>query len=207
MNVRISEKRKMKMIQALMEWCNAIYMNKNVKIRQLAALIGRLNFVGLQIQETSLHLIDLDNEKINAMKTKSWDDSMKINKKMMRELKWWIRRINDNQPESLTNKIVKCLLTKDASLQGWEATLMYNNEVDLIQHDYWREKEVEFTSIAKEIKVIYYGIIYYVQFLKKMQDQAILLCSDQTTTVYDIWKWKANESLIERMKKVIQLIQ
>ncbi|KAA6368583.1 MAG: hypothetical protein EZS28_035891, partial [Streblomastix strix] len=45
MNIRMSEERKQKMIQALNDWCITIYKNRNVKIRQLAALIGRLNFL------------------------------------------------------------------------------------------------------------------------------------------------------------------
>ncbi|KAA6312038.1 MAG: hypothetical protein EZS28_055998, partial [Streblomastix strix] len=54
MNIRMSEERKSKMVQALKDWCNIIYKSKNVKIRQLAALIGRLNFLRPQIKEASL---------------------------------------------------------------------------------------------------------------------------------------------------------
>ncbi|KAA6327678.1 MAG: putative Transposon Ty3-G Gag-Pol polyprotein, partial [Streblomastix strix] len=63
MNIKMSEERKSKMIQALKDWCNTIYKSKNVKIRQLAALIGRLNFLRPQIKEASLYLIELDKAK------------------------------------------------------------------------------------------------------------------------------------------------
>ncbi|KAA6355549.1 MAG: hypothetical protein EZS28_048925 [Streblomastix strix] len=57
-------------------------------------------------------------------------------------------------------------------------------------------------SDAKEIKVIFYGLLCFEQVFKKMLDQAVLIRSDNTTAVYDIEKWKAKESLIERIKQV-----
>ncbi|KAA6394561.1 MAG: hypothetical protein EZS28_009909 [Streblomastix strix] len=92
--------------------------NKNIKIRQFAALIGRLNFLRPQIKEASLYLIKLDKAKTQALKTGSWDGIMIVNRVVIKELKWWIRRIGDNQPESLSNKTITCMLTTDASPQG-----------------------------------------------------------------------------------------
>ncbi|KAA6369390.1 MAG: hypothetical protein EZS28_035084 [Streblomastix strix] len=63
------------------------------------------------------------------------------------------------------------------------------------------------TSNAKEIKTIYYRLLRFEQVLKKMQDQAILIRSDNTTAVYDIEKWKVKESLIERIKQVFYLVK
>ncbi|KAA6389332.1 MAG: hypothetical protein EZS28_015139, partial [Streblomastix strix] len=45
------------------------------------------------------------------------------------------------------------------------------------------------------------------QVFKKMQDQAVLIRSDNTTAVYDIGKWKAKESLTERIKQVFYLMK
>ncbi|KAA6381490.1 MAG: hypothetical protein EZS28_022980 [Streblomastix strix] len=90
---------------------------------------------------------------------------------------------------------------------GWEATLVYENQIELIQHDCWNKKEVEMTSNAKEIKAIYYGLLRFEQVFKKMHDQAILIRSDNTTAVYDIKKWKAKESLIDRIKQVFYLVK
>ncbi|KAA6372823.1 MAG: putative Transposon Ty3-I Gag-Pol polyprotein [Streblomastix strix] len=207
MNIKMSEERKSKMIQALKDWCNTIYKSENVKIRQLAALIGRLNFLRPQIKEASLYLIELDKAKTQALKTSSWDGIMTVNKTVIKELKWWIRRIGDNQPQSLINKTITCMLTTDASPQGWGATLIYENQIELIQHDCWSEKEAEMTSNAKEIKAIYYGLLRFEQVFKKMQDQAVLIRSDNTTAVYDIGKWKAKESLTERIKQVFYLVK
>ncbi|KAA6384406.1 MAG: putative Transposon Ty3-G Gag-Pol polyprotein [Streblomastix strix] len=70
-NIRMSEERKSKMMQALKDWCNTIYKSKNVKIRQLAALIDRLNFLRPHIKEASLYLTELDKAKTQALKTGS----------------------------------------------------------------------------------------------------------------------------------------
>ncbi|KAA6395424.1 MAG: hypothetical protein EZS28_009054 [Streblomastix strix] len=114
----MSEERKLKMTHALKYQCNTIYKNKSVKIRQLAALIGRLNFLRSQIKEASLYLMDLDKAKTQALKTGSWDGIMIVNKVVIQELKWWIRRIEVKHPESLINKTIACMLTTDALPQG-----------------------------------------------------------------------------------------
>ncbi|KAA6355281.1 MAG: hypothetical protein EZS28_049192, partial [Streblomastix strix] len=80
---------------------------------------------------------------------------------------------------------------------GLGATLIYENQIELIQHDCWSEKEAEMTSNAKEIKAVYYGLLRFDQIFKIMQDQSVLIHSDNTTAVYDIGKWKAKESLTE----------
>ncbi|KAA6397681.1 MAG: hypothetical protein EZS28_006787 [Streblomastix strix] len=69
------------------------------------------------------------------------------------------------------------------------------------------EKETKLTNNAKQIKVTYYSLLHFEQFFKKMQDQAILMHSDNTTTVYKIGKWKAKESLIKRIKQVFYLVK
>ncbi|KAA6400245.1 MAG: putative Transposon Ty3-I Gag-Pol polyprotein [Streblomastix strix] len=99
------------------------------------------------------------------------------------------------------------MLTTDASPQGWGATLIYENQIELLQHDCWSEKEAEMVSNAKEIKAIYYGLLRFEQVFKKMRDQAILIRSDNTTAVYDIGKWKAKEFLTEKIQQVFYLVK
>ncbi|KAA6380251.1 MAG: hypothetical protein EZS28_024221 [Streblomastix strix] len=107
----------------------------------------------------------------------------------------------------MINITITCMLATDAQPQGWRATLIYDNQMDLIQYDCWNEKETEMTSNAKEIKVIYYGLLNFEQVFKKMQDQAVMIRSEFTAAVYDIGKWKAKESLIERIKQVFYLVE
>ncbi|KAA6400138.1 MAG: hypothetical protein EZS28_004338 [Streblomastix strix] len=200
MNIRISEERKFKLMQVLSNLCNIIYNNKEVKIRQLAAQIGRLNFHRPHIKEASLYLMELDKAKTQALKTKSWFGIIIVNRTEIKELKWWTKKIRDNYPEFLVQKTVTCKLTTVASPQGWGATLIYENQIELIQHDCWSEKEAEMTSNAKEIKAIYYRQLRFERVFKKMQDQAVLIRSDNTTAVYNIGKWKAKEFMIEKIK-------
>ncbi|KAA6348386.1 MAG: hypothetical protein EZS28_051980, partial [Streblomastix strix] len=66
------------------------------------------------------------------------------------------------------------MLSTDATPQRWGATQIQENQIELIQHDCWNEKEAEMTSNAKEIKAIYYRLLRFEQVFKKMQDQAVL---------------------------------
>ncbi|KAA6371909.1 MAG: hypothetical protein EZS28_032562 [Streblomastix strix] len=94
------------------------------------------------------------------------------------------------------------MLTSDASSQGWGATLIYENQIELILYDCWSGKKIEIAINAKEIKTIHYGLLRFEQATRKMQDQVIQICLYNITAVYDIGKWKANESPIERRKQV-----
>ncbi|KAA6377646.1 MAG: hypothetical protein EZS28_026828 [Streblomastix strix] len=96
---------------------------------------------------------------------------------------------------------------RNTSPQGWGATRIYDSQSELIQHDCWSETEAEMTSNAKVIKAFYYVLPRFEQVFKKMQDQAVLIRSDNTTAVYDIGKWKAKESLMERIKQVFYLMK
>ncbi|KAA6380965.1 MAG: putative Transposon Ty3-I Gag-Pol polyprotein [Streblomastix strix] len=207
MNIRKSEEGNLKMLQALKEWCNVIYKNQSEKIRQLAALIGRLNYHRPQIKEASMYQMELDKAKPQALKTGSWDGITIVNKIVIKELQWWIRRIGDNQPESLINKTISCMLTTDSSTQGQRSTQIYENQIEPIQYDCWSKKETEMTSNAKEIKDIYYELLLFEQVFKKIHDQAVLIRSDNTTAVYNIGKWKAKESLKKRIKQVFFLVK
>ncbi|KAA6361915.1 MAG: putative Transposon Ty3-G Gag-Pol polyprotein, partial [Streblomastix strix] len=104
MNIRMSQERKLEMIQVLKDWCNVIYKNKSVKIRQLVSMIGRLNFLRYHIKEASLYIMELDKAMTQALKKKSWDGIMIVNKVVIKDLKLWKRRIRDNKPELLINK-------------------------------------------------------------------------------------------------------
>ncbi|KAA6399087.1 MAG: hypothetical protein EZS28_005383 [Streblomastix strix] len=138
---------------------------------------------------------------------KSLDNSMIVNKRIIRELKLWIRIKGNNQPESLISRTITSLSATYAALQVQGATLIYENKIELIQFDCWSEKEVEITCIVKEIKAIYYSILNFEQVFKKMQAQAIIICTDNIIAVNDIGKWKAKESLIERIEQWISMIQ
>ncbi|KAA6381704.1 MAG: hypothetical protein EZS28_022766 [Streblomastix strix] len=66
---------------------------QNAKIRQLAAQIGRLNLLRLQIKGGSPYLMELDKAKSHALKTKLCIEMVILNRVVVKELKQWIRKI------------------------------------------------------------------------------------------------------------------
>ncbi|KAA6400962.1 MAG: hypothetical protein EZS28_003509 [Streblomastix strix] len=93
--------------------------------------------------------------------------------------------------------------TIESQPQGWEAILIYENQIELIQHDFWTEKEIVMTCNHNEIKAVQYSLHCIEQVFKSMQYRVILTRSDNTTAVYVLGKWKTNESLIERIMQVL----
>ncbi|KAA6378379.1 MAG: hypothetical protein EZS28_026095 [Streblomastix strix] len=150
----------------------------NRQIRYLAARIGRLNFLQtLDRRNVSVSSKSGQGENI-CIKDKViglvYDGEYKNDQKdgvVDKENIGQLSRIIDSQN-------CKCILTTNASRYGQGATLIYENQVELILH-----------------------------VLEKNQDKAILIRSDNITAVYDIGKSKMNESLIQRIKQEFQLVR
>ncbi|KAA6371054.1 MAG: hypothetical protein EZS28_033418, partial [Streblomastix strix] len=60
-----------------------------IKIKYLASIIGKLNFLRVQVRETSLYLKLMDSAKTTALKNKEWKENMILPKEILQELYWW----------------------------------------------------------------------------------------------------------------------
>jgi ribonuclease HI len=64
---------------------------------------------------------------------------------------------------------------------------------------------MDWTSNAREIMAVYYGIRNFAEVFKETQSRAVLVRSDNATTVYNMSKWRARESLVEYIRRLFYL--
>ncbi|KAA6364161.1 MAG: hypothetical protein EZS28_040310, partial [Streblomastix strix] len=112
-----------------------------IKIKYLASIIGKLNFLRVKIREASLYLKLIDSAKTRALKSKEWGENMIPPKEILQELYWWHGVIVKNQEMTLDVRIPEAVMVSDASPKGWGVTLELQTGDTLVQHGEWNKEQ------------------------------------------------------------------
>ncbi|KAA6371315.1 MAG: hypothetical protein EZS28_033157 [Streblomastix strix] len=104
------------------------------KIKYLASIIGKLNFLRVQVREASLYLKLMDSVKTRALKNKEWKENMIIPNEILQELYWWQGVIVRNQEMTLEERIPEAMMVSYASPKAWGVTLELQTGDTLVQH-------------------------------------------------------------------------
>ncbi|KAA6357958.1 MAG: hypothetical protein EZS28_046516 [Streblomastix strix] len=67
-----------------------------ITVKQIAKLIGKLNYLRLQFQEASLFLNIMDHQKAQAAKLRGWNITMIMNKTAIPDINWLIAKLGAN---------------------------------------------------------------------------------------------------------------
>ncbi|KAA6368864.1 MAG: hypothetical protein EZS28_035610 [Streblomastix strix] len=179
----------------------------SIKIKYLALIIGKLNFLRVQVREASLYLQRMDSAKTKPLKKKYWKKSMTLPLEILQELYWWQVTISKNMEMILEVRTPQAIIVSDASSKGWGATLELETGDTLVQLGEWKEELTKQTSNKKEMEAIFLGLYRYGGILKDLHIKAILIKSDRSTAVQDLAKWRSGESLVAKVKKIDGLCQ
>ncbi|KAA6327027.1 MAG: hypothetical protein EZS28_053871, partial [Streblomastix strix] len=137
MNIFMIKDRKPQLIQQIKQFIKNTQRHKIIKIKETAALIGRLNFLRTQFKEASLYLMLIDSAKTRAVKTQGWTGMMVSPLEALKELYWWIKKIAENKKQQIQDPIPQATVVTDASPQGWGATLELDSGEVLVAHGAW----------------------------------------------------------------------
>ncbi|KAA6401377.1 MAG: hypothetical protein EZS28_003100, partial [Streblomastix strix] len=94
-----------------------------------------------------------------------------------------------------------------ASPKDKGVTLELQTRDTLVQHGEWNKEQKKWTSNKKEMEAIYLGLFRYGQIFRELQIEAILIKSDNSTTVLYLVKQRAGQTLIAKVKKIVKLCQ
>ncbi|KAA6355700.1 MAG: putative Transposon Ty3-G Gag-Pol polyprotein, partial [Streblomastix strix] len=122
-NIFMTKDRRHQLIEQVKQFIKNIQRHKIIKIKETAALIGRLNFLRTQFREASFYLMLIDSAKIRAVKTQGQTRIMVSQLEALKELYWWIKKIAENKKQQIQDPIPQATVVTDASLQGWGAAL------------------------------------------------------------------------------------
>ncbi|KAA6363184.1 MAG: hypothetical protein EZS28_041290, partial [Streblomastix strix] len=178
-----------------------------IKIKYLASIICKLNFLRVQVKEASLYFKQTDSAKTRALKNKEWRENMILPKEILQELKKWQGVIVRNQEMTLEVRIPEAVMVSDASPKDWGVILELQTGDTLVQHGECINEQKRWTSSKKEIEAIYLGLFRYGQVFIELQIKAILIKSDSSTAVQGLAKQRAGQNLAAEVKKIVKLCQ
>ncbi|KAA6388344.1 MAG: hypothetical protein EZS28_016130 [Streblomastix strix] len=123
LEVMMTPQRRRIMKIELKRWISATDNGEMVKVRDLAKLLGELNFLKFQMQDASLISKSLSHLKTQAMKKGGWNCSVLLNRRVLGNLQLRFIKIKQNKPRKLEDLTTQALLTTDAALEDWCPTL------------------------------------------------------------------------------------
>jgi ribonuclease HI len=188
----------------LTTWRRRAESRQRCRTRDLAALIGNLNFLRFQTPEASLYLARLDLTKQQAVAHFGWSGYCTLNPSLLGEIKWWTRTVIQNRPHQLETWPVSSTLTTDASPWGWGATLEFGRS-KLYRYGFWSSTQRTWSSNKKELMAVYESLRGYRRKLKAAIHTSVLVRSDNTTTVADIMRMRASKSLLPPLRNLFLL--
>ncbi|KAA6381065.1 MAG: hypothetical protein EZS28_023407 [Streblomastix strix] len=113
----MTKDRRHQLIEQIKQFIKNTQRHKIIKIKETAALIGRLNFLRTQFREASLYLMLIDSAKTRAIKTQGWTGMMVSPLEALKELYWWIKKIAENKKQQIQDPIPHATIVTDASPQ------------------------------------------------------------------------------------------
>jgi ribonuclease HI len=190
--------------QMLTNWQSYARDREPRPVRELATLLGELNFMRLQVPEGALHTKRLDSTKARAARTQGWDGTCTPNPSLMGELKWWNKTLTVNEPRRVIQYPVAAILTTDASPGGWGAVLMVEQE-SIYGFGGWTLPQRAMTSNAKELVAVRMGLEHFKGEIAPLTPCSVLIRSDNATTVADINRKTATETLAPHLLQLLTI--
>ncbi|KAA6366617.1 MAG: hypothetical protein EZS28_037856 [Streblomastix strix] len=95
----------------------------------------------------------------------------------------------------------------DAAPRECGSTLENELKMTAIVHRTWNQRQAKLTINNREIKAIFQGHRSFAKILKNSRVQSLAIRSDNSTTVFDIRKWREQILLIRKIKHILQTIE
>ncbi|KAA6382095.1 MAG: hypothetical protein EZS28_022381 [Streblomastix strix] len=128
MEVTMTPNRRREMKNKLKAWIQTTNERQIVTTRNLASLIGDINYLRFQFSQISLWMNSLNNLKTKAVAKGGWEASVKLNKQILGNLQTILILIKQNKPRQLKDRTPNTTLTIDASEDAWGMTLDHSDE-------------------------------------------------------------------------------
>ncbi|KAA6400929.1 MAG: hypothetical protein EZS28_003551 [Streblomastix strix] len=156
-----------------------------VKVRDLAKLLGELNFLRFQIQDASLISNSLNHIKAQAVKKGGWNCSVLLNGRVLGNLYLWFIKIKQNKPRQLVDLTTQAILTTDAVLEDWGSTHQIQQteimEAGRLQKN-WHLKN----SNKRETAAVLMALRMHKQLIEQNQIHFLTLYTDNQTVKYNL---------------------
>ncbi|KAA6361793.1 MAG: putative reverse transcriptase, partial [Streblomastix strix] len=200
--------RKQKMIFTINKWISITLRQKLVKIRWLASVIGKQNFLRLQIFRRGLHMRQLNRCKSKTSIQRGWNSRIKVWRCCLKELYWWRTQISNNKQIRLTFALPDVILRTDASKDQWGGTLtiLKTGTTEMLNGP-WNSNWKLNSSNQREIAAILLGVRRIKENYSNLNLQALRIESDNAASVYNINRGAAAIALTKMTDRVLEEVE
>lgn len=164
-------------IEKILVLSKSLLIKNQIRIRNLAKLIGLYSSASLAILYAHLHHRYLDIDKIRALSISghNFDAFTVLSEEAKNEIKWWIDNVVELNGRPIRNTQHIFYLETDASLHGWGAVFGKNST-----QGRWNEEESLMHINVLELKAVLFSIK---SLCCHLQNVHICIKSDSSTAV------------------------
>ncbi|KAA6402947.1 MAG: putative Transposon Ty3-I Gag-Pol polyprotein [Streblomastix strix] len=139
--ISMTIQRRTEMITILSKWRKISQLQYPMKIKYLASMIGKINFFKLQFKRGGVHMRILNQMKSNSAQTYRWKGYLRMGRKVLPEIFWWINQVRIIKPIRATILPVEAILRTDASEDGWGTELeILNSKMKIKESEKWTKE-------------------------------------------------------------------
>jgi ribonuclease HI len=201
--ISMTRKRRQGLLDRLHSTLQTATLRATMACRELASLLGELNFLREQFPTAALYTNRLNAAKSRAVRRGGWCGRVRLTPQLSGELKWWLRTIAHNTPRRWTMEHPTATITTDASHSGWGAVIETSDREAIYEWGSWPTQGAPTTSNARELMAILLGLKAATHLIDN--GSAVLIRSDNTAAVFSVRKWRGCRTRIPTLRKMARL--
>ncbi|GHU24095.1 hypothetical protein FACS189472_17090 [Alphaproteobacteria bacterium] len=143
MTVKKTTEKNTTLKNSVKRWIKLTKAGAEVRVRDIAKLIGQLSATRPQHEEASLYLASLNRRKCEAVHSGGWNITTRLTQALLPEMYWWLRQLRQNTPNSIRPFEAVVVLYTDASETGWGATARRYRTKPRWMYGWWNGEGVQ----------------------------------------------------------------
>jgi ribonuclease HI len=202
-SIQMTDKRRQGLLTKLLGFLARARYRQMVRCRELASLLGELNFLRAQFPMASLYMSVLNATKTKGVRARGWSGSTRLTPLLTGEIKWWLKTIKHNHPRRWVEEGATTTITTDASPWGWGATCDRRDEDRRLAWGTWAEEQRSSSSNQKELMATIRALRAFLPSIPP--GSTVELRSDNTAAVHSIRRWRGTQTRVPILRQMANL--
>ncbi|KAA6367029.1 MAG: putative reverse transcriptase, partial [Streblomastix strix] len=188
----MTRERRAETLYQLGKWRSTDEKNQIVRIKWVACLKGKLNFLRMQFRRGGIYLRKLNKQKDLVSMSRGWNSRMWISKQILGEIHWWRKTVFNNYPTHLTGTLQ---LIKTGQTVRFAGNWYSNPKRKLTASN---QRELATILLGKQG----IGKNFEVGVIKNLRIQ-----SDNSTAIFDLRGGAATPALCKLVDQILQTLE
>jgi ribonuclease HI len=184
----MTKERRKSLSWEIKRWTKDALHGRRVRIRDLQAIVGKLQFLKPQMVRALLYLKPLSSLVGKGLAREGQQGFVSLDHTIVGSLKWFAKEIAFNSPQRLEPLVPQGTLTTDASEAGCGATLLIDEEEFFMCEEF---NNPPGSSNQREMLAVLRALQHFKPILEERGIRALTLESDNMTVVFNIMKAKS----------------